>query len=89
MIVQFYQEQMSLRYARGIVDKVWRAAQVVGFGSVFPQKDGGRITDDHVPVNEVAGIPCIVAPGLPPWCWAVFAAYWAPIAKAPSLAICR
>ena len=56
---QFYQEQMSLRYARGIVDKVWRAAQVVGFGSMFPMKEGGGITDDHIPVNQVAKIPCI------------------------------
>ena len=56
---QFYQEQESLRYARGVVDKVWRAAQVVGFGSMFPMKEGGAITDDHIPVNQVAKIPCI------------------------------
>lgn len=56
---QFYQEQMSLYYARPIVDKVWRAAQVVGFGSIFPMKEGGGITDDHIPVNKVAKIPCI------------------------------
>jgi microsomal dipeptidase-like Zn-dependent dipeptidase/GMP synthase-like glutamine amidotransferase len=56
---RFYQEQMSLYYARGIVDKVWRAAQVVGFGSLFPTQEGGGITDDHIPVNRVAKIPCI------------------------------
>ena len=56
---QFYQEQMSLYYARNIVEKVWRAAQVVGFGSLFPTSEGGGITDDHIPVNRVAKIPCI------------------------------
>ena len=42
-----------------MVDRVWQAAQVVGVSSYFPQQQGGMITDDHVPVNEVAGIPCI------------------------------
>lgn len=31
----------------------------IGYGSFFPMKDGGMLTDDHVPVNEKAGIPCI------------------------------
>ena len=56
---QFYQEQVSLYYARNVVDKVWRAAQVVGFGSFFPMNEGVGITDDHVPVNKTAKIPCI------------------------------
>ena len=56
---QFYQEQLSLQYARSVVDRVWRAAQTVGFGSFFPMKEGGGVTDDHVPVNRVAKIPCI------------------------------
>ena len=56
---QFYQEQLSLRYARSIVNKVWRASQVVGFGSFFPTREGSGITDDHLPVNRVAKIPCI------------------------------
>ena len=43
---QFYQEQQSLQYARSIVDKVWRASQVVGFGSFFPSREGVGITDD-------------------------------------------
>jgi Zn-dependent M28 family amino/carboxypeptidase len=55
----FYQELYSKRYAPSIVKRVWQAAQVVGYGSYFPQKDGGMITDDHVPVNRIAGIPCI------------------------------
>ncbi len=56
---QFYREGMSLQYAPGIVDKVWQSAQVVGYGSLFPAKPGGYITDDHLAVNTVAKIPCI------------------------------
>ena len=56
---RFFREGVSMDYARQVVDKVWRAAEVVGFGSYFPQQDGLMITDDHVPVNEVAKIPCI------------------------------
>lgn len=56
---QFYREGMSMQYAPEIVKKVWRAARQAGFGSFFPRQDGGMITDDHIPVNEVAKIPCI------------------------------
>ena len=55
----FYKEGMSVQYASSIVDKVWRAAQVVGFGSMFPTSSGGYITDDHIPVNQKAKIPTI------------------------------
>lgn len=56
---QFYQEAMSVQYASSVVDKVWNAAHVIGFGSMFPRQIGGGITDDHIPVNKVAKIPCI------------------------------
>jgi glutaminyl-peptide cyclotransferase len=55
----FAQEGMSKQFAQGVVDKVWSAAQAVGYGSYFPQTDGGMITDDHEPVNKYANIPCI------------------------------
>ena len=56
---RFYREYFSMKYARNIVEKVWQAAQAAGYGSYFPAKDGGGVTDDHLPVNEKAGIPCI------------------------------
>lgn len=59
MGAKFYQEAVSKQYAAEIVNKVWRTAAQIGYGSFFPMKDGGMITDDHVPVNEKAGIPCI------------------------------
>ena len=56
---KFYREYYSMRYARNVVERVWQAANAAGYGSVFPYKDGGGVTDDHLPVNEKAGIPCI------------------------------
>ena len=56
---KFYRESYSMHYARNIVECVWQAANTAGYGSTFPYKDGGGVTDDHVPVNEKAGIPCI------------------------------
>ena len=55
----FYHEYFSMRYASSVVEKVWRAASAAGYASYFPAKEGGGVTDDHLPVNEKAGIPCI------------------------------
>ncbi len=56
---RFYQEGMSKEFAQAIVDKVWNAANVVGYGSMFPNEQGGYITDDHIPVNKTAHIPTV------------------------------
>ena len=56
---RFYQEGISKEFAPEIVKKVWRAARQVGYGSYFPKKDGGKITDDHLPVNQHTNIPTI------------------------------
>ena len=56
---KFYQEQISQQYAPAIVKKVWRAARQAGYGSFFPKKDGGQITDDHLPLNQHTQIPTI------------------------------
>ena len=56
---QFYKEAMSVQYANHIVEKVWRAAQVVGYGSMFPSQQGTGVTDDHISVNTKAKIPTL------------------------------
>jgi len=56
---QFHKEGMSMRYAPQVVDRVWRAAHAAGYSGYFPMTTGGYITDDHLPVNEKAGIPTI------------------------------
>ena len=55
----FYKEGMSKQYANAIVNKVWAAAKAAGYGSYFPDGDGGAVTDDHIPLNQKAGIPTI------------------------------
>ncbi len=56
---RFYREGFSMKYARHIVEQIWQAANTAGYGTIFPLKDGGFVTDDHLPVNEKAGIPCV------------------------------
>lgn len=56
---QFHMEGESMRYAPGIVEKVWSRAQKIGFGSYFVKSRQGGLTDDHVFVNEFAKIPMI------------------------------
>ena len=55
----FYQEVMSKHYAKNIVEKVWKAARTAGYSGVFSEYEGATITDDHIPLNEIAQIPTI------------------------------
>jgi hypothetical protein len=57
--VRFHREGLSDYFARPIVDKVWAAAHASGHGQWFPYAEGGQITDDHLPINQLARIPCI------------------------------
>lgn len=78
---KFYREGMSMQYAPAIVKKVWNAARQVGYGSYFPKDDGGMITDDHIPVNQTANIPCIdVIPYYPDCAQSSFGPTWHTIA---------
>ena len=55
----FYREGFSDYYARNIVDVVWSAANSLGYGNYFINSEGGTVTDDHKPINEIARIPVI------------------------------
>ncbi len=55
----FFKEQYSMEYASDVVNKVWSAAQGLGFGNYFKNDPVGAITDDHYYVNKLAGIPSI------------------------------
>lgn len=56
---RFAKEGFSSRYAPSLVNIVWQLARQLGFSDQFSQADGGYVTDDHVPVNQIAHIPCI------------------------------
>ena len=55
----FMWEYISKRYAPDVVQKVWNKAQELGYGQFFIQADGGILTDDHLYINTLAGIPSI------------------------------
>lgn len=55
----FYKEGYSNKYAGNVVGKIWGTASQLGYESHFPNKMGGYITDDHVPIIENMGIPCV------------------------------
>ena len=56
---RFMMEGISMHYAPTIVRKVWKHAKNAGYSSYFVDEEGGYITDDHLYVNEIAGIKCI------------------------------
>ncbi len=56
---RFLMEGYSRNHGRTLVNMVWHLADQLGFGQYFPLRDGGYITDDHVPVILTAGIPAI------------------------------
>lgn len=55
----FYREYYSDMYARDIVNRVWGIASDLGLGRYFINKAGAGVTDDHVFVNKMTGIPTI------------------------------
>ncbi len=55
----FMKEYYSQGYAAWVSNKVWRYAQDLGYGPYFVNELGDPISDDHLPINEIAGIPCI------------------------------
>lgn len=54
----FPREYYSERLAGNYVEKLWRAADRLGYGRYFVSSQSYPITDDHVYVNY-AGVPCV------------------------------
>ena len=55
----FTKEHFSQGYAGWVSNKVWRKAFDLGYRPFFSNELGTAISDDHVPMNEIAGIPTI------------------------------
>lgn len=55
---QFPRELFSDVNCRGINDRVWNLARELGLSARFPDRQGGAINDDHLPLLR-AGIPAI------------------------------
>lgn len=56
---RFAYEGVSMRYARDVMVQLWDAASRAGADQLFQTIEGGYAQDDHVPMNEIAGIPTI------------------------------
>lgn len=57
---KFAKEGWSMRYAAGVVNKVWKAAAAAGHGDRFLSEVRNHVgVDDHVFVNEGLNIPSI------------------------------
>ena len=55
----FMKEYYSQGYAAWLSNKVWHLAQDLGYHRYFVNELGDPISDDHLPMNEIAGIPTI------------------------------
>ncbi len=55
----FMKEYYSQSYASWVSNKVWRKAHELGYQHCFSNELGDPISDDHIPMNTISGIPTI------------------------------
>jgi len=73
---RFPLEAYSQQHAGNVQQDVWQAAAKAGYSSYFVYENGGQITDDHVPVNEILKIPTIDIINLPAGSMTGFGRHW-------------
>lgn len=73
---KFCFEQYSKAYASRYQSGIWEMAKKLGYADYFVSKDGGAITDDHVPLITVAGIPAVDIINFDPDRSGGFASHW-------------
>src|SRR5690606_552366 len=56
---RFYKEGVSVQYASGLVNKAWGYGHHLGYSDFCQMRESHPITDDHIPVNDVANIPML------------------------------
>lgn len=55
----FPKEGYSMQFAPNLVDEIWSIAAEFGYGQLFLNEIGGMISDDHIIVERLTGIPMI------------------------------
>lgn len=73
---RFTKEGTSMKYAPKIMNRVWRIAQDQGFGAYFVNDPTSELTDDHLFVNQITGIPMIDIINRPKDSETGFGHYW-------------
>lgn len=56
--LKIYYERNSMRYARDVAVSIWRTAARLGVTAFVP-RTRHEIQDDHLPLNQIAGIPTV------------------------------
>lgn len=72
----FLWEHYSTQYAPHVLENVWKKAAELGYGNYFRSEKGGAITDDHLFINKMTGIPCIDLIDYDPFSSTGFVPYW-------------
>lgn len=72
----FMWDYYSRQYAPQVLQKVWSAAASLSYNTNFVPTEGGAITDDHLYINRIAGIPCIDIIDYDPKSGSGFVPYW-------------
>ncbi len=73
---RFSREGVSMKYASGIMNKVWTEGQNAGYSSYFDFAKTREIIDDHLYVNKLAKIPMIDIVNRPVTSQTGFGKYW-------------
>lgn len=55
----FPREGHSREYAPELVSEIWSIAEEMGYGGRFADVEGAPVSDDHVVINRVTGLPII------------------------------
>ncbi len=75
---EFPKEGYSMQYAPSLVSEIWRIADQKGYDTLFVDRKGATISDDHYITNTIANIPTIdiIRHTVGPNGQAEFAPYW-------------
>ncbi|MBL7714718.1 MAG: M28 family peptidase [Bdellovibrionales bacterium] len=56
---QYPREVYSLTYGPATLAKIWAVSRELGYAKYFPNADAMAVTDDHVAINQIAGIAMV------------------------------
>lgn len=56
---RFPKERYSIQFNPALVNEIWSVADQLGYGNLFVDERGGLVSDDHVIVQRITGIPMI------------------------------
>ena len=56
---RFTKEEVSMKFAPGITNKLWTIAQQLGYSKIFDNTQSEAILDDHMYINQNTNIPVV------------------------------